>query len=152
MAVFTAIAIGALAVAAAGTVYQARQQKKAAAASRRAQAAEQRRADIAAARERRGAVRNARVMRASIEAQAAGTGLVGSSSVAAAASNVTTRTNENLSFLDQSAELSQKASAANISAAKYSSRAATGRAVTEVAGSAYNWAVGNMAPTPQGTG
>ena len=152
MAVFTAIAVGALAVAAAGTVYSARQQKKAAAASRRAQAAEQRRADIANARERRSAVRNARIMRASIEAQAAGSGLVGSSSVAQAAANVTTRTNENLSFLDQNAELSQKASSANIAASRYASRANTGQAVADVGGLAFNWAVGKIAPTPQGTG
>ena len=152
MAVFTAIAIGAAVVAAGATVYSAQQQKKAAAASRRAQAAEQRRADIANARERRSAVRNARVARASIEAQAAGTGLVGSSSVSAAMSNVTTRTNENISFLDQNAELSQRASSANIAASKYASRAQTGQAVADVAGRGFNWAVGNMAPTPQGSG
>ena len=152
MAVFTAIAIGLAAVAVAGTVYSAQQQKKAAAQSRRAQAAEQRRADIAAARERRNAIRSSRVMRASIEAQAAGTGLIGSSSVAAAASNVTTRTNENLSFLDQTAQLSQQASVANIAASRYASRANTGKAIADAASSGYNWAVGNMAPTPQGTG
>lgn len=152
MAVFTAIAIGAAVVAAGATVYSARQQKKAASASRRAQAAEQRRADIANARERRFAVRNARVARASIEAQAAGSGLVGASSTLGAMSNVTSRTNENLSFLDQSNQLSQQASAANIQAARYSSRAATGKAVADVASMGYNWAVGNMAPTPQGTG
>lgn len=152
MAVFTAIAIGALAVAAAGTVYSARQQKKAAAQSRRAQAAEQRRADIAAARERRGAIRNSRVMRASIEAQAAGTGLLGSSSFSAATSNVQGRTNENLSFLDQTGALSAQASEANIAASRYASRANTGQAVANLGGQAFNWAVGNMAPTPQGTG
>lgn len=152
MAVFTAIAIGLAAVAVGGAVYAGQQQKKAAKASRAAMAAEQRRADIANARQRRFAVRNARVARASIEAQAAGTGLVGSSSVAAAASNVTGRTNENISFLDQNAELSQQASAANMAAAKYTSRANTGQAISSAAGQGFNWAIGNMAPKPQGTG
>lgn len=152
MAVFTAIAIGLAAVAVGGAVYAGQQQKKAARATRAAMAAEQRRADIQNARERRGAIRNARVARASIEAQAAGTGLVGSSSVAAAASNVTGRTNENISFLDQNGQLSAQASAANMAAARYTSRAQTGQAISNAAGSGFNWAVGNMAPTPQGTG
>lgn len=153
MAAFTTIlAVGLATAAVAGTAYAAKQQKKAAAQSRSAQRAEQRRADIAAARERRGAVRNARVMRASIEAQAAGTGLVGSSSASAAMSNVQGRTNENLSFLDQTAALSAQASAANIAAARYASRAETGLAVAGLAKQGFGVASSFIAPTPQGTG
>lgn len=152
MAVLTAIAIGLAVTAVAGTVYQAKQQKKAAAETRKAAAADQRRADIANARERRFAVRNARVARASIEAQAAGTGLMGSSSASAALSNVTSRTNENLSFLDQNAELSQQASSANVAAAKYSSRAATAGAVAGLASTGFSMALPYTGARPQGTG
>lgn len=147
MAVFTSIVLAAVAIGSA--VYSAQQQKKAAAATRKGMAAEQRRADISNARERRFAVRNSRVARASIEAQAAGTGLVGSSSASAATSNVTSRTNENLSFLDQNAELSQKASSANMAAARYTSRANTGQAVGSIATSAMGMYGGAK---PQGTG
>lgn len=152
MAAFTAIAIGLGVAAVAGTVYSAQQQKKAARATRAATAAEQRRADIATARERRSAIRNSRVLRASIEAQAAGTGLVGSSSVAQSAANVSSSTNEAVSFLDRTQALSQQASAANIAAARYASRADTGAAVAQLAKQGAGWAMGNIAPTPQGTG
>lgn len=144
-----AILIGAAVVAAAGTVYSAVQQKKGVAAQRKAMAAQQRAADIRNARERRFAVRNSRVARASIEAQAAGSGLMGSSTVAAAASNVTSRTNENISFLDQMTELGQQASAANRAAASYAGRAATGQAVSSLAMTAMSMYGGG---SPQGTG
>lgn len=116
MAVFTAIAAGA---AVASAVSQRRQAR----ATSRAYAAQQRQADIANARERRAAVRNARVARASIEGQAATTGIMGSSSVAAAMSNVTTATNENISFLDQNIALMAQASRANQQAARASGQA-----------------------------
>lgn len=145
MGVVTALAV----VAAVAAGYSAVQQRKAAKAQRRAIAAQQRQADIANARERRFAVRNARISRASIEAQAAGTGLVGSSSVAASTGNVTSRTNENLSFLDQTLALSQQASSANEAAARYSSRANTGQAVSSIA---MSFAGNYGGATPQGTG
>lgn len=152
MAVLTAIAIGLGVAAVAGTVYQAKQQKKAAAETRKAAAADQRRADIANARSRRQAVRDSRVARASIEAQAAGTGLVGSSSVSAALSNVQSRTNENLSFLDQNAQLSAQASAANNAAARYSGRAATGAAISQLASTGFSLALPYTGARPQGSG
>lgn len=152
MAVFTAIAVGLGVLAVAGTVASARAQKKSAAETRRASAAEQRRADIANARERRGQVRNARVARASIEAQAAGSGLLGSSSFAAATSNVTSRSNENLSFLDQNQQLSQQASSANNAAARYSSQAATAGAIANLASTGFSLALPYTGARPQGTG
>lgn len=116
MAVFTAIA----AVAAVGTAVAQRRQAR---ATSRAYAAQQRQADIANARERRAAVRSARVARASIEGQAATTGITGSSSVSAATANVTSATNENISFLDQNQSLMAQASRANQQAANYGAQA-----------------------------
>lgn len=145
MGVVTALAV----VAAAGAVYSGMQQRKGVKEQRKAIAAQQRQADIKNARERRFAVRNARVARASIEAQGAGTGLVGSSSVSAAMSNVTSRTNENLSFLDQMTSLGQQASSANRAAASYAGRSAMGQTVSSLATSAIGLYGG---ATPQGTG
>lgn len=151
MAVFTAIAVAAVAASAYVGYKSYKAQKAAAGAQRKAQAAEQRRADIQNARERRFAVRNARVARASIEAQAAGTGLVGSSSVAAAMSNVTGRTNENLSFLDQTASLSTQASNANIAASKYASDANKWAAIGDFTSSVASMGMDYFGPKPQGT-
>ena len=118
MAVITAAV-----VVAASAVYAGVQQRKAAKAQARSQRAQQRQADLAAARERRSAIRDARVKGSSIEAQAASSGLVGSTAAAGAQANVTTRTNENLSFMDQIGQLSAKSFMANNAAASYMSRA-----------------------------
>lgn len=150
MGLITSIVFAVAAVASAA--YSARQQSKAASAQRRAMAAEQRRADIANARERRQQIRNARIARAAIENQAASSGLMGSSSMAAAVSNVTTRSNENISFLDQNQMLSAQASAANIQAARFSSKAATGSAVSQLAQQFGNYSNMFNGPSPQGTG
>lgn len=118
MALVTAAVIGA-----AATVATYQQQRKSAKAQARAQRAQQRQADIANARERRAAIRNARVQRASVESQAATTGIVGSSGVEGSLANITSETNSNISFLDQSQQLSSEASVANQQAADYASRA-----------------------------
>lgn len=149
MAAITTAALVLGGIAAAGAVYSGVQQSKAASAQRKAIRAQQRQADIANARERRSAVRQGRIMRASIESQGALSGLSGSSSVAASMSNVTSRTNENISFLDQNQQLSAQASAANNAAASYSSRANYGQVVSGLAMSAMNQYTG---PKPQGTG
>lgn len=120
MAAVTTIIAGVGAASAVGSAYA---QSRQASSMRRANRAQQRQADIANARERRAAIRAARVARASVESQAATTGIVGSSSVAGSVSNITSATNENLSFLDQNQQLMAKASAANRQAASW---AATG--------------------------
>lgn len=144
MALVTAAVVGA--VAAVGSAYMSYKQGK---AQQKAIKAEQRRADIANARERRMAVRNARVARASVESQAGNTGLFGSSAAAASTANIQGRLGENLSFLDQNAELSQKASRANETAARYGNYAnmlgAIGSTATTLGG--Y---FGRPAPTPTG--
>ena len=134
VATTTALLIGA-GVAAAGAVYAGAQQRKAAKATRRGIAAQQRQADLQNARERAAAIRAARVQRASIMAQAANTGLTGSSSAAAATANVTSRTGENLSFLDQMGALSEAASRANESAARYASNASLGQTIGNIGSS-----------------
>lgn len=123
-------------ISAAVTVYSAVQQRKAAKAQRRSIKAQQRMADLAAARERRGLIRNARVQQASIESQAANTGLMGSTAAANASANVTSRTNENLSFMDMTAYQAQQASIENEKAAKYASNAATADSIAKLAGQA----------------
>lgn len=125
-------------IVAASAVYSGVQNRKAAKATQRSQRLQQRMADLAAARERRRALQGARVQRASIEAQGANTGLVGSSAAAAAIADVTTRTNENLSFMDQSANLARQATTANQQAAGYASKAAMGESVSSLAKQAYS--------------
>lgn len=128
--------ITAAVVVAASAVYTGVQQHKAAKAQSRAIKAQQRQAELSAARERRAAIRDARVKQGSIESQAATTGLVGSTAAAGASANVTSRTAENLSFMDQMASLSTKASAANNAMAKYQRMAGLGEAVGSIAGKA----------------
>jgi hypothetical protein len=93
-------------------------------------------------------IRNARVARASVESQAALSGLMGSSAAAASQSNIQGRLGENLSFLDQNMMLSQQASAANEAAARYASRAAVGQGVANLGMQVASTYGG---PTPQGT-
>jgi hypothetical protein len=144
MALITAAVVGA--VAAVGSAYMSYKQGK---AQQKAIRAQQRQADIANTRERRFAVRNARVARASIESQSANTGLFGSSATAASTSNVQGRLGENLSFLDQNAMLSQQASSANEQAARYGNMANTIGAIGNAAG-AIGGRFGAPSPTPTG--
>ena len=127
MGVFTAIAATA---AVASSVAQRKQAKAANAANR----AQQRQADIANARERRAAIRAARVARSSVESQAATSGIIGSSSVAGSMSNITSATNENISFLDQNQQLNSRASAANRQASSWAARGATFEVLGALAG------------------
>lgn len=121
-------------VATASAVGSAYSQNRAARASARAQRAEQRRADIANARERRATLRNARVAAASIEAQAANTGLATSSAAAGAAANVQSQVASNLNWLDVNQQLSAQVSRANQQAAAWMSRANNWAAVGQIAG------------------
>lgn len=127
------------------------QQRKSAKAQARANAAEQRRADIANARERRNAVRNARVQQASLANQAAITGTTGSSGVAGASANIQNQLADNLSFLDQNAALSAEASVANQQAADYASRASGYSAIGSAAGSAGSMYGGRKKPVDTAT-
>jgi hypothetical protein len=120
-----------MAVAAVGSAYA---QNKSAKAQARAQKAEQRRADIANARERRMTVRNARIARAQIEAQAATSGLGGSSVAAGSMANVSSQMARNLGWLSTNQQISAQVTSANLSAAKWMSRANTWAALGQAAG------------------
>lgn len=146
MGLLTTIALVGIA---AGSVYSGLQQRKAGKEQRKAIRAQQRQADLANARERRSAIRQARMNMASVQSQAALTGLTGSSAASASMSNIGSRLGENLSFLDQNIQLSQQASLANEAAARYMSRASIGQTVAQVG----QLALGSFGGAkPQGTG
>lgn len=144
MALVTAAVVGA--VAAVGSAYYQRRSGK---EQKKAIRAQQRQADLANARERRGLIRNARVARASIESQAALTGLTGSSSASASTSNVQGRLGENLSFLDQNMQLSEQASIANERAAGYMTKASNIGAIGSAVSTGLSWFAPR--PTPAGS-
>lgn len=133
-----------LSVAAAGTVASAQQQRKASRAQRRSQETQQRIADVQASRERREQVRQARVARANLQAQAVGAGVETSSSAQVGQAQVGQQLAGNLSFLDTVGDLSRQASIFNIQAAQAQSRAATIGAVTSLATQGASL----FAPTP----
>lgn len=140
-AITTAVLVGASAV---GSAYS---QRKAGKAQARAQKAEARRAEIANARERRATVRNARVARAQVEAMGATSGLSGGSTVAGSMASIGQQLGSNLNWLDVNAELTATASAANMQAAQWMSRANTWAAVGEIAqGVGAQW--GGPKPQP----
>jgi hypothetical protein len=134
----TTIAMIGLGLAAAGTAASYSQARSGAKAQRRAHDLQQRQADIANMRERRAAIRNARVMQASVAAQAANTGLSGSSARDASMANIGSATAGNVSFLDQNAMLSQQAGAENQRAAAYMSRASTYSAIGNIGMGMFN--------------
>lgn len=134
------------AVAAVGTAYSS---YKAGQEQKKAIRAEQRRADLRASRDRRMAIRNARIARASVESQAALTGLADSSAATGSMSSIQSRLGENLSFLDQNLQLNAQASAANEAAARWAN---IGNAVGAIGGMARTarQIYFSPAPTPVG--
>ena len=64
------------------------------------------------AREKRRQIRQARIQRAAVEQTAENRGLAGGSAVAGATSSIQSQLGTNMSFLDQSAQLSSQANAA----------------------------------------
>lgn len=153
MAAITAAVVvaGAAVAGAVSSAKQASAAKKSARAQQQAQAVEEKRAGIANARERRGAIRNARVARASVESQAAGFGITGSSSAIGSASNIQSVLGANLSFLDQNAILSQQAGVANRQAAGYQSQMLKWQGIGQMASAIGSAAGAYTGTTPQGT-
>lgn len=127
--VSSTVAAIAMGVAAAGTVAAAYSSRQGVKAQKKAYAAQQRQADIANMRERRGQVRNMRMLRASVESQSAVSGMTGSSAMSASLGAISSTGNANISFLDQNQLLSQQATVANQRAASYNSRSSTYAAV-----------------------
>lgn len=102
------VALLAVAIGATATSYS--QSRKAASAARQQSQIQQRMADMKAARERRDAVRQARIARAEIEQLGASTGTSGSSGVAGGVGSVQSQLGYNLSFLDNMQSMSGQAS------------------------------------------
>lgn len=134
-----AVMVVAAVVGAGAAVASYSQQRKAAKAQSRAYAAQQRQADLRNARERRNTVRNARVARAQVEAQGVASGMMGGSAEQSSLFNIQGQLGQNLSFLDQNAQLSQEANKANQAAADYASRAAGYADLSKMASSFGNY-------------
>ncbi|WP_113708431.1 hypothetical protein, partial [Vibrio cholerae] len=96
--------------AVAGTVVSVAQSSKATKEQRKQQDVQSRVADVEQARRRNLALQQARIQRARIENVAAQTGTSGSSGESGAVSSISSQTNANLSFLDQTRQLSKEAS------------------------------------------
>ena len=123
----TAIAAVGLLVGTGSTVVAQRQQKKA----RRSQ---QRIADLQADRQRRAQLREARIRRAQVENIAAQTGTAESSGEIGATGAIQSQLASNLSFLDQTQTLSNRASSALQSASDIQSFGAVTKALTSAEG------------------
>lgn len=104
------LAIVGLAVGAAGTVMSYKQQKKQAKFQKRAQAAQRAQDNMRAARERREAIRNARIASAQITQNAANQNVAGSSAALGGIGSIESQLNQNLSFLDGMNRLADQAS------------------------------------------
>lgn len=137
----------ALIVAGVATASSIDQQKRAARASKRAQRAQQVQADLQTARERRNQIRQARIQRAQLEAQALAQGTTGASSVVGAAGSVQSQLGSNIGFLNQQQQLSQFASAQNQRAAAAQTRASIFSSVASLATTAGTSGVFKQSPT-----
>jgi len=117
------------------TAYEAGQETKAAAgAQRQAIEAQRKSADVKAYRERVRAIREARVRRATVQAQASQGGVAQSSGAMGAVSSVSAQLGSNLSFVDRVQGYSREASIFEMKAASHQGAAAEMGAWSSVAG------------------
>ena len=112
------------------SIQQSRQARKEAGKARKA---EQRLQNVRAARERKAAVREARLKRAQIQSGAVQGGVATSSGAVQGAGAVGTQLASNLSFLDQSSQLTNQISLFRQKSADASGRASTYAAVSGLA-------------------
>lgn len=131
-AVSTAIAVVATTAAVGGSVYSAKQQKKAAKANARAARIQQQQQQAAQARARRNAIRETRNAYGSTINQGALSGVGDSSGVQGGVGGIISQGSYNLSFLDEQARLGDQAATQLGLGAKYASRAATGAAIANL--------------------
>lgn len=128
-----AIAGAALAVAAVGTYSSIKSQKQQRKAMRRANAAQRAQDNLKAARERREAIRNARLSGAAILQGSVNEGVQGSSAALGGLGSIQQQLNQGLSFLDATNRLSDQASIALGQANEHGSRAQTASAISGLA-------------------
>lgn len=108
----TVIAGAALATAAVGTAESIKQGRRAASAQREASAMQQKQADLQNARQKRDAIREARLAYGRTTNAAANQGVSGSSGSQGGLSSITSQLGDNISFLDQYGFFSDQASRA----------------------------------------
>lgn len=109
-ALSTAIAVAGLGVAAVGTVQANNNAKKQVAAQNEANKIQRQQANLQAARQKREAIRTARLAYAASQQNAENQGVAGSSASLGGLGSITSQLNDNLSFLDQWNTLSDQAS------------------------------------------
>jgi len=140
MAALTTIALVAgSAVAAGGTLYSAKQQRKAASAQRQAATYQKQQQQLARSRARRDAIRQARLAHASSINSGANTGTIGSSGVQGGAGSILSQGASNVSFLDESGRIADMASEQLGKARMYTSRAQTGAAIASIGQQVAGW-------------
>ena len=100
-AISTMIAVGGLAVAGAGAYTANKNAKKQVAAQNEALAYQQKQNDLTAARQRRDAIRQARIARANATNSAATQGVLDSSGSIGGVGSISSQLKDNISFLDQ---------------------------------------------------
>lgn len=133
-----ALAVAALTVSAGATLYSANQQSKAAKAGERSAALDRQRMNLQVAREKRDAIKAARIAYATSQQTAENQGSSGSSSSEGGLGSIQSQLSSNLSFLDQNQVLADAASVQIGIANRYMSRARTADAVGSVANSVFN--------------
>lgn len=151
MALATAIAIGATAIAGVSAYNQNRYARSAARAQREASVFQQKQANLQNARAKRDAVRSARLSYAQAQNAAATQGVSDSSSSQGGLASITSQVGDNVSFLDQYGFYSDQAGKAlgraNMQATNANTWQAVGNLAMNVAGNASS--IANVfAPKP----
>ena len=126
------VAVAVTVVGTAASIYSSQQQ---ASAQKKQIEAQRRMADIENARQRREAVRQARIARASVISQGEAQGVSGSTGIAGGVAGVQQQMGYNLSFLDQMQDANTQAAVFGQKAADYGAQA---KMFGQIASTAYN--------------
>lgn len=139
------VAIASVAISAYSAISSSQNQKKAMKQQAAANAAQQRATSAEAQRERIKAIREARMRAGQIEG-AGGTMGMGqaSSGIAGSISSIGSQAADNIGRINVQEGFAAQASAANIAAAKYQSKAATWQAIGSISTSIFNQAAPNI--------
>lgn len=128
------------ATAVVGTGYSIAQQERAGRAQRAAAATQQRMQAAQATRERRGAIRQALIARSTMQAEAAGAGLIGTSAYGGGRGAVGAQLGANLGFGSMMSGLGQQYTGFTAQAARYQGQAQLGSAIAGFAQQALPYA------------
>lgn len=147
-AISTILAGAGLALGAAGAYANAKAGQQQAAEMRKASAFQQKQANLQNARQKRDAVREARIAYGTAQNTAANQGVSGSSGSAGGLSSIAAQASDNISFLDQYGFFSDQASKAIGRANEAQANAATGAAISGLGFSIVNNAT-TLTPKPR---